>query len=106
MLTFGRDSDGEVGFWFNTRGMRGKVQEEELDSCRASAGRGRTREAGAGRNRSGLSLRDFLGGRKAGAANFAAPRVTSIRQLSVSSRLWVDFLQRSSLQDSNLQPFG
>jgi hypothetical protein len=41
MLTFGQDSDGEVGFWFNTRGMRGKVQDEELESCRAPAGGGR-----------------------------------------------------------------
>jgi hypothetical protein len=41
--------------------IKGKVQEEELDSCRAAGerGAGKKRDEGAGRNRSGFSLRDF-----------------------------------------------
>jgi hypothetical protein len=46
---------------FAQRELEGKVQEEELDSCRAEpASEGRQRDEGAGRNLSGFSLPRFL----------------------------------------------
>ncbi|MBB5341399.1 hypothetical protein [Tunturiibacter gelidoferens] len=48
-------------------GFQGKVQEEELDSCRAAGERRPgARDEGAGRNQHGFSLRDFCAARRKG----------------------------------------
>src|ERR1700722_14371391 len=68
---------------------QGKVQEEELDSCRVEpASEGRQRDEGAGRNPSGFSL-PLFGARERG-GRFAAPSSDAVRQLCAPSlRVWL-----------------
>jgi hypothetical protein len=70
--------------------IKGKVQEEELDSCRAGpASEGRQRDEGAGRNPSGFSLRDFRAGKDEEAAG-SPPLGRGLlgRLLGLGNKLW------------------
>src|SRR5882762_5762491 len=74
--------------WMNALvGFQGKVQEEELDSCREEpASGGRQRDEGAGRNQSGFSLREFWTAKKRGGE---AQPLQALYVRPLSSQSWL-----------------
>jgi hypothetical protein len=74
----------------NALPIRGKVQEEELDSCRAAGERGPVarQDEGAGRNQQGFSL-PFLRGMKMRNGDLPSLSIVFARQLSLWLWRWV-----------------